>query len=194
MSCAGWYAIQDGDYCQSISIREGISLRDFFFLNPSVDDPGCENLWLDTSYCVRPVGDINTYSGYPWSTSPVYTLTSSDYVTTTETSLETVPPSATPIVELPLAPGSHSEAQGCVGFSDHRPVTPQMDQSVQTDMPVITESINSCDFVTVSSGVVLEEFLQWNPSLQEMDPCRLQPGYKYCSRHSNATGNYDNSV
>lgn len=187
-ACAGWYEVQDGDFCQTISIRQAISLRDFFFLNPSVDDPDCSNLWLDTSYCVRAVGDINTYSGYPYSTSPVYTLTSSDYVTTTQGMISTVRPSATPVVELPLAPDSHSEAQGCLGYSDHRVVTPQMDQSVQTDMPYFTESINSCDFVVAAAGAVLEEFLTWNPSLQGMDPCQLQPGFKYCSSHSDAEG------
>lgn len=63
--CAGWYEVREGDYCQLISIQNGIEARDFFFLNPSVDDPDCTNLWLETSYCVKAVGDINTYPGLP---------------------------------------------------------------------------------------------------------------------------------
>ncbi|RYP81114.1 hypothetical protein DL770_005977 [Monosporascus sp. CRB-9-2] len=185
--CAGWYEIQDGDYCQAISIREGILLRDFFFLNPSVDDPDCLNLWLETSYCVRAVGDINTYSGYPYSTSPIYTLTSSAYITTEISLVQTIAPSATPIVELPLAPGSQTAADGCLEFIDHTEVIPQLDQSQQPDVPTFTNQINSCDFVSATFGVDLAEFLSWNPSLEGLDPCYLQSGYRYCAEHSNAT-------
>jgi hypothetical protein len=127
--CAGWYEVQDGDYCQLISVQNGIEVRDFFFLNLSVDDPDCTNLWLEISYCVRAVGDINTYSGYPYSTTPPYTLTPPNYVTTTRPPLETVAPSATPIVMLPLAPGSHNEVDGCIQFAQHRPVPIRKDQS-----------------------------------------------------------------
>jgi hypothetical protein len=35
--CAGWYEVQAGDYCQAISIRQSITLQEFFFLNPSID-------------------------------------------------------------------------------------------------------------------------------------------------------------
>lgn len=82
--CAKWYTIQDGDYCESVSIRESIALRDFYFLNPSINEQ-CTNLLLDIAYCVAAVGDINTYPSYPHSTPPLYTLTSATYSTTTQT-------------------------------------------------------------------------------------------------------------
>jgi hypothetical protein len=186
--CARWYEIQSGDYCEAISIRQGIPARDFYFLNPSVDKPDCVNLWLETAYCVEAVGDINTYSGYPYSTSPIYTLTSSDYVTTTVASVKTVKPIATPIVEPPLAPGSLTEAQGCLEFANHMVVVPQRDQARQMDVPTFTNTINSCDFVSASFGVFLNDFLAWNPSLRETNPCQMQTGYRYCSKHRNATG------
>ncbi|KAK4660328.1 hypothetical protein QC762_0017910 [Podospora pseudocomata] len=163
--CGSWYEIQEGDYCQAISIRQAIPLQDFFFLNPSISNPDCLNLWLETSYCVKPVGDINMYSDYPYSTSPVYTLTSSNYVTTTASLVDRVPPIPTPIISLPLAPGSRTAADGCLGFVNHRVVVPQMDQSLQTDVPPLTNMINSCDYVLGAYEVHLDEFLSWNPSL-----------------------------
>lgn len=45
----------------------GITLEDFHFLNSQVDNQ-CSSLWLDTSYCVKAVGNIATYSGYSIST------------------------------------------------------------------------------------------------------------------------------
>ncbi|KAI1860784.1 uncharacterized protein JN550_011246 [Neoarthrinium moseri] len=185
--CAGWYEVQAGDYCQAISIRQAIALQDFFFLNPSIDQPDCNNLWLETSYCIKPVGDINTYSDYPYSTSPVYTLTSSSYVTTAVSLVPTVAPIATPIVELSLAPGSATEADGCLGFVSHHVVVPQMDQSLQTDVPTFNNTINSCYFAIGAYEFDLNEFLSWNPSLQSVNPCYLQEGYRYCGDHKDAT-------
>lgn len=181
--CAGWYEVQDGDYCQAISIRQGISMRNFYFLNPSIDQPQCRNLWLKTSYCVKAVGDINTYSGYPYSTSPAYTLTSSSFTTTSGSAVDTVKPIATPIVQLPLASGSQTTAQGCLLFANYRVVTPQRDQSQQQDKPVFSKSVNSCDFVSALYNVLLEDLLSWNPSLVKGDKCAMQPGFSYCAYH-----------
>ncbi|KAH8693418.1 hypothetical protein GQ44DRAFT_765230 [Phaeosphaeriaceae sp. PMI808] len=105
--CASWYTVQDGDYCESISIRRNIALQDLYFLNPSTDSK-CLNLWLNTAYCVKAVGDINTYRGYPYSSSAVYTLTKPAYVTTTSV-LTPIVPTATPVVDLLHAPGTKSE-------------------------------------------------------------------------------------
>ena len=186
--CAAWYEVQTGDYCQGISIRQGISLRDFYFLNPSIDVPNCLNLWLKTSYCVKAVGDINTYTSYPYSTSPLYTLTSSAYVTTTVGNASTVSPIATPLVELPLAPGSHTSAQGCVDFVQHKPVEPRRDQSVQTDVPTLTDMVNTCNFISIIFEVEVEDFVSWNPSLRGLSPCRVLPGYRYCADKGSTSG------
>ncbi|KAF2856399.1 carbohydrate-binding module family 50 protein [Plenodomus tracheiphilus IPT5] len=62
--CGSWYNVEAGDYCNSVTMRYGVSLEDFVFLNPSINS-NCTNLLLGISYCVEPVGDINTYSGRP---------------------------------------------------------------------------------------------------------------------------------
>ncbi|KAK4164085.1 hypothetical protein QBC43DRAFT_211865 [Cladorrhinum sp. PSN259] len=178
-SCGGWYKVQDGDYCQSISIRQNIALRDFYFLNPGID-ANCTDLWLDTSYCVKAVGDINTYKGYPYSTSAIFTLTSSAYVTTTSTLTRAVP-SVTPIVALPLAPGTKSN---CAAYVQHAPVDPFTDESESENIRLVTEAINSCDFASSGYPVFLSDFLSWNPSLASLSPCYLQPGYSYCALNS----------
>ncbi|KAK3946802.1 hypothetical protein QBC32DRAFT_248799 [Pseudoneurospora amorphoporcata] len=174
--CASWYYVQDGDYCQSISIRQNIALPDFYFLNPGID-ANCTNLWLDTSYCVKAVGDINTYSGYPYSTSAIYSLTSSAYVTTT-TNVTTTAPSVTPIVALPLAPGTKA---GCDAYVEYKAPDPYRDQSESEDVRLVTEHMNSCDFASSAYPVSLDDFLSWNPSLASISPCYLQPGYSYCA-------------
>ena len=180
--CAAWYTIQDGDYCQSVSIRQQIALRDFYFLNPSIDE-NCTSLWLDTAYCVQAVGDINTYTGYPYSATQVYTLTSATYATTTNT-LSTVAPVVTPIVQLPIASGSLTN---CANYVDGVQVPTVQDQNVQPDHPTITSNINSCDYATTAHGVLLADFLAWNPSLASVTPCMLQPGYRYCALNSTSS-------
>lgn len=177
--CSKWYTIQDGDYCESVSIQEGIALRDLYFLNPSLNEQ-CTNLLLDIAYCVAAVGDINTYISYPYSTSFLYTLTSATYSTTTQT-LSTVEPIITPRVELPIAPGTSSD---CEGYVDYFPVPAIADQSVQPDKVVIGNFINSCDYATTTYEVSIDDFLSWNPSLASVDPCMLQEGYRYCALNS----------
>lgn len=181
--CAGWYEIQAGDYCQLLSVRHAIELRDFFFLNPSVNDPDCDNLWLETSYCVKYVGDINTYPSYPYSTTPPYTLTAPTYVTTTRPPLETVAPSETPVVTHPLAAGSHGEAEGCLDFVQHIEVPVRKDHFQQPDVPPLTEIVNTCDFIVASAGVEFEDFVEWNPSLAGLELCKLQLSFRYCVDH-----------
>jgi hypothetical protein len=54
--CGSWYNVEAGDYCNLVTIRYGIFLDDFVFLNPSINE-NCTNLLLGVSYCVSPVGD-----------------------------------------------------------------------------------------------------------------------------------------
>ncbi|KAK4222266.1 hypothetical protein QBC38DRAFT_504196 [Podospora fimiseda] len=55
-----------GDTCAVISEANGLDLADLFFLNPSLNAK-CTNILLELAYCVAPVGDITTYTGYPIS-------------------------------------------------------------------------------------------------------------------------------
>jgi LysM repeat protein len=62
--CGKWYSVKKGDTCASISVAFTITLDDFYFLNPNVDNK-CSNLWLNTSYCVKLVGNILNHPNYP---------------------------------------------------------------------------------------------------------------------------------
>jgi LysM repeat protein len=61
--CAKYYTVVAGDTCGDITIRNGISLSDFYFLNAGINSE-CTNLFAQESYCILPVGNIATYSGY----------------------------------------------------------------------------------------------------------------------------------
>ena len=63
-NCSRYYTIATGDYCSYVTLQEGISLLDFYFLNPGVNSTTCNNLLLGIAYCVAPVGDIASYPGY----------------------------------------------------------------------------------------------------------------------------------
>lgn len=61
--CAKYYTVASGDTCGDITVRNGISLADLYFLNKGIND-NCTNLFAEDSYCILAVGDIATYSGY----------------------------------------------------------------------------------------------------------------------------------
>ena len=69
-NCSRYYTIATGDYCSYVTLQEGISLLDFYFLNPGVNSTTCNNLLLGIAYCVAPVGDIAGYPGYGYVDSP----------------------------------------------------------------------------------------------------------------------------
>lgn len=177
--CAQWYVIQEGDYCDSVSIHQNIALKDFYFLNPEIN-ANCTNLLLGLAYCVQAVGDISTYSGYP-SSSKIYTLTSLTYTTTTSTLPPAAPASTTAFTALPTAPGTVSD---CKAYAEYVPVPGLTDQSQSPDVSVITDDINSCDYVISGYGIALSDFLSWNPSLSSVSPCALQANYSYCTSNS----------
>ncbi len=59
-----YYKVASHDTCSSITGMMGISLTDFYFLNPEISATNCSNLELGRSYCVRAVGDIKSYPSY----------------------------------------------------------------------------------------------------------------------------------
>lgn len=99
--------------------------------------------------------------------------------TYTQTLIE---PTTTPL--LPLALSSLLAVQGCLEFLEHIEVPPSTDPEGPIDV------INNCHFVVTVHEVDYKEFYSWNPSLQVVSPycCFLQPGYRYCVRHRDATG------
>ncbi|KAM5506240.1 hypothetical protein McanMca71_002433 [Microsporum canis] len=173
--CGQWYQVNSGDDCSSISLRYGISLQDFYFLNPQVNQK-CENLWLNYSYCVKPVGDITTYSGYPVST-PSVTFTRPRPTSTSSMSTETTLPTPDP---SPLAPGT---IEGCYEYGD------PWDEETAKILPPGTslQDLNSCQGWAWNGEVEYDELLAWNPSLiwdrtKPAETCFLKPGYRYCIR------------
>lgn len=177
LPCARWYTIQEGDYCEAVSIRQSLPLQDLYYLNPSIDS-SCTNLLLDIAYCVAAVGDINTYPSYPYSTTHPYTLATPTFSTTT-TSFSTVAPIITPEpAPLPLAPGSLTD---CEEYAAHFPIPAPDFQHIQREAPPVDARINLCDRALIEWGATLHDFVLWNPSLVTADPCVLEAGYRYCA-------------
>ncbi|ROT42461.1 hypothetical protein SODALDRAFT_374791 [Sodiomyces alkalinus F11] len=55
-SCGKYTEVRAGDSCYTVVFREGITLDQFFDLNPQIL-PDCSNLWRDYAYCVAPVSE-----------------------------------------------------------------------------------------------------------------------------------------
>lgn len=51
--CTAWYNVNSGDSCYSAiaTVEGGLSLEDFYAMNPQVDGD-CFNLWTGYDYCV----------------------------------------------------------------------------------------------------------------------------------------------
>ena len=49
--CTKYYVPKSGDYCYKVIEGSGLSLEQFYCLNPSLD-ADCQNLHVDVSYCV----------------------------------------------------------------------------------------------------------------------------------------------
>ncbi|KAB5578705.1 hypothetical protein GE09DRAFT_1090733 [Coniochaeta sp. 2T2.1] len=172
-ACGGWYTVQTGDNCGKLSIAFSITLSDFFFLNPEVYT-NCTNLLLGVAYCVFPVGNIATYSGYiPPPTMPITVPPA------TFSSVNTANPSSTVYAnpgyvfqQLPKASGT---TQGCVSYANFNDNT--------TDA-----SLNSCSYIAYAYGVALSDLLSWNPSLsKDATACALQRGFSYCVQKTETT-------
>lgn len=54
--CGLYYLVEMGDYCNLVILKFGITLPDFVFLNPAINE-NCTNLFAEESYCVQAVGD-----------------------------------------------------------------------------------------------------------------------------------------
>lgn len=80
-ACKKLYAVKSGDTCSTIAMQYGITINDFFSLNPSVHNPGCDNVIAGDLYCVSSQGSSATGTasfGVPsatWGASMGYTKT-----------------------------------------------------------------------------------------------------------------------
>ncbi|TLD08606.1 uncharacterized protein PgNI_07373 [Pyricularia grisea] len=149
--------ITDGGTCAAASVAFGITLDDFYFLNPQVDS-SCSNLWLGYAYCVAAVGDIQTYPGYP--------------VTAPATSFTRPPaePEPTSTFELPPpGPRASGTIEDCFFYEDAWPF----------EFVAENPGWNSCERWAKYGGVTVEELVAWNPSLEGVE-CELKSGFSYC--------------
>ncbi|KAF7884612.1 uncharacterized protein EAF02_004948 [Botrytis sinoallii] len=180
--CGEYYLVLDGDDCASISIAKGISLTDFYFLNPMVNST-CGNLWTDTYYCVEAVGNIATYLEYGGTSTTKNPCSQLDapascFVTTYPTTtpftwpaVGTVTTTAlltnhTSLADLPLAPGTSGS---CSQYAEYY-------QS--------KSNINSCGAIAHFYDITISDVVAWNPSLtydaSNITSCVFLPGYRYC--------------
>ncbi|KAH6871038.1 hypothetical protein B0T10DRAFT_611351 [Thelonectria olida] len=190
--CAKYYNVSKGDSCASISQQAGITLQEFYFLNPSINS-NCTNLLFDISYCIQAVGDVSTYSGYVTTATrctaatcytdgptftPVpprtWTVNASGVpvpvpvkTTRTKTSSRTAPASTwTP---LPLANGTYGSDK-CANYLVWG----------DTGDDDLNEELNSCDGIVEYVEITMNQLLEWNPSLKNEDPCSIKKGFRYC--------------
>lgn len=166
-NCGLYHEVQAGEDCGTVELKYGISLDDFIFLNPMVEQ-NCTNLWADTSYCVAPVGEIEDYPGYAEET-PDDTFEPQE---TTE--IEYVDPwveSGDSIV-IPLANNTRDDCWEYFWWND----------SLSTP--------NTCWEAAQSNELSNEQFVLWNPSLDQNEEdaatksydydCTLAPSVSYC--------------
>jgi len=166
--CGSWYNVESGDYCNLVTMRYGISLEDFVFLNPSINS-NCTNLLLGISYCVEPVGDINTYPGRPGYYTPGPTGLPFTKVTFAPASTTWTPQ----FNRTPLSPGTRDD---CYSYFDG--------SQMQTNISG-TNFRHQCDLAASVYDVTLEELLTWNPELgtnASTTNCSFKKSVRYCGR------------
>jgi hypothetical protein len=177
------HKVQEGDTCGEISVQYSITLNDLYFLNSMINTE-CTNLWVGSAYCIKAVGQITTYPGYPISSGAsaihYYTLTAETYTTESWATVTTTPsfPAAT---AKSLAPGSWSN---CSGYHDGVIVPTVVDQTRQENkLSLITHLDTYCNSTAAANEISLGQLLKWNPSLvagNATGNCTLLPDYKYC--------------
>ncbi|KAL7622002.1 hypothetical protein AAE478_007503 [Parahypoxylon ruwenzoriense] len=166
--CGRWYTVASGDECGVISVANGLTLADFYFLNPSID-ANCTNLLLGVAYCVAPVGDITTYPGYPtttrsgpWATITVPPVTFDPVNTAITTPMGDPGYEATRSL-LPTASGTTQDCAEYRNFDGENP------------------DLNACGYVAYAYDATVEQLREWNPSLADgAGECALQAGFSYC--------------
>jgi LysM repeat protein len=158
--CGQWYTIQPDDTCASISLAFGITLADFYFLNSQVDKTRCGNLWLGYAYCVKAVGNIQTYPDYP-------VVVPSTSFTRPPPANKTTFPAFDPPPLNPRAPGT---VDGCDRYENG------FSERVTARDP----DANSCARWASMADVLVAQLRRWNPSLEE-DDCVLLAEFSYCT-------------
>ncbi|KAJ1325254.1 peptidoglycan DL-endopeptidase LytF [Microdochium nivale] len=169
--CGRWYEVESGDYCNLVTLKFGISLPDFLFLNTGINS-NCTNLFAFESYCIQPVGYINAYPGRPGYVS--FTLAPSVSFTGIPFTMlpnATMTPDPRPPPPLPLASGVRDD---CVyNFKG-------ADYQYPADKLGFFKS--NCELAAKIYNVDPESFASWNGIKTNVtDPaCAFEIGKRYC--------------
>jgi hypothetical protein len=164
--------VQEDDTCGLLSEEFSISLQNFYFLNPEIN-ANCTNLDLGIAYCVEPVGNVATYSGYSFTTaSAAYTVPLATF-----SSVNTAIPSATGnpgyTATTSLLPTASGTLNGCNTYRNY-------DNS--------TNGVNGCSAIASAYDVTISQLLSWNPSLPSNQTiCYFLSGFSYCVLQSSLT-------
>ncbi|KAI0971242.1 carbohydrate-binding module family 50 protein [Xylaria arbuscula] len=166
-NCGNYYQALPGDYCNKLLVKFGISLGDFQILNPEINE-NCTNMFAYESYCVLPVGNINTYPGPPgFSISASLSGTAIPFASL---------PSPT-YVPLPFggynrtyAPNTRTDCQDYLNGADYQ-------QSLSG-----TFYENNCQLAADIYGISLSNLGIWNPSLGDANlvNCTFTSNLWYC--------------
>ncbi|KAH7186250.1 uncharacterized protein B0J16DRAFT_320994 [Fusarium flagelliforme] len=128
----------------------------FLVVNPQVWK-NCTNLWLDYSYCVKPVGAITTYPGYggtaaPSATSRPFKKTESTDQSDHNSTTDTLDRFHSTVDIIPIANGTRLDCQHYWW----------LDNSNET-------TLSNCYLLSRIYSIEFEDFILWNPSLADTD-------------------------
>ncbi|KAL3423876.1 LysM domain-containing protein [Phlyctema vagabunda] len=169
--CGRYYKAILGDYCNLIVMKFGITIENFIFLNPAINS-NCTNLFAEESYCVLPVGDINTYSGKAGYVSFTVSRTSiaGDPATGLPAVIWTSPTPTT--TQLPIASDTRDDC-------NHYFRGDFFQDSIDG-----THWKSTCELAAAVMDVTIEDLQTWNPILgNTTDACAFATDVRYCGRY-----------
>ncbi|KAL8350544.1 hypothetical protein RB598_005716 [Gaeumannomyces tritici] len=172
--CARYHYVLPDEYCNLLSLKYGISIPDFITLNPAVNE-NCTNLFAKESYCVQPVGDINTYPGRPGHSS-------------TRTGTATVDPGpSTAFTLLPdstMVPYERNDTRSPLADGTRDDCAHYLEGAWFTNVTSGGSLGSVCALAASNYFAELEALGLWNPSLgNTSDPgCRFEVGKRYCAQ------------
>ncbi|KAJ6049510.1 hypothetical protein N7444_006226 [Penicillium canescens] len=163
--CGEYYVVQPGEECDIFTTKFGISLQDFEVLNPEINS-NCTNLLSNTSYCVQPVGDINSYPNAPGYRGPDPSVSKVPFTSVPDSTYAPI------FVKLPLAPRTR---EGCLTYADG--------STLQYNMT----GASDCKVAAYFFETTEADLKKWNPSLgkgsgssNSTDYCSFSKQYRYC--------------
>lgn len=180
--CGQYYTVQAGDYCNLLAMRFGISLSDLLFLNAGLNS-NCTNLFAQESYCVEPVGDINSYPGYT-NNPNIGNLTGTAGSFSSFSGATYIPPL--------FAGFNRTLANRTVATCGD-----YLDGADYQDDLTGTFYASNCELAASVYGITVANLLTWNPSLganatgSSAAACAFNPAFWYCAGYG---GDYPDPV